>query len=69
MSRLTRSSFETDFQAMPLNAAGNLEQERLFPDSVRGRRSHAGEYLGNGSSAARAGVNEERAEERVEYKM
>ena len=62
-------SFETDFQAMPLNAAGNLEQERLFPDSVRGRRSHAGDYLGNGSSAAQAGVIEERAEERVEYKM
>ena len=30
--------FETDFQPMPFDAAGNLDQEALFPESVRGRR-------------------------------
>lgn len=31
--------FETDFLPMPFDAAGNLEQERLFPESVRARRT------------------------------
>ena len=30
---------ESDFGPMPFSATGTLEQERLFPDSVRGRRS------------------------------
>ena len=29
---------ETDFQPMPFDTAGNLVQEQLFPESVRGRR-------------------------------
>jgi hypothetical protein len=34
-------ALETDFVPLPLDAAGNLDQERLFPDSVRGRRCRA----------------------------
>ncbi|MEO6810336.1 MAG: lactate racemase domain-containing protein [Isosphaeraceae bacterium] len=30
--------FETDFAPIPLNDSGTLDQESLFPDSVRGRR-------------------------------
>ena len=35
--------FETDFLPMPFDGAGTLDQEALFPESVRGRRaaSHA----------------------------
>ncbi len=60
--------FETDFQPIPLNAAGNLEQERLFPESVRGRRAGS---AGNGhtQAGARPGVIEERTGDRVEYKV
>jgi hypothetical protein len=29
-----------DPQPLPFDAAGNLEQERMFPHSVRGRRRH-----------------------------
>jgi hypothetical protein len=32
-------AFETDFLPLPLDLAGYLDQEQLFPDSVRGRRS------------------------------
>jgi Lactate racemase N-terminal domain len=32
-------TFETDFLPFPFNAAGNLEQERLFPESLRARRA------------------------------
>ncbi len=31
--------FETDFQPMPFNEFGRLDQEFLFPESVRGRRT------------------------------
>lgn len=31
---------ETDLQALPIDPNGNLEQEKLFPHSVRGRRDH-----------------------------
>ena len=34
--------FETDFTPLPLDANGNLEQEKLFPESVRGRRASGG---------------------------
>jgi hypothetical protein len=61
-------SFETDFRPMPLDAAGNLEQERLFPESVRGRRARPAGHRGNGPGAARPVVVEDRAAERVEYK-
>jgi hypothetical protein len=30
--------FVGDFAELPFDAAGNLEQEKLFPHSVRGRR-------------------------------
>jgi hypothetical protein len=33
--------FETDFEPMPFDHDGTLDQARLFPESVRGRR-HAG---------------------------
>jgi hypothetical protein len=36
-------SFETDFQPIPFSADGTLDQETLFPESVRGRRA-AGAY-------------------------
>lgn len=32
---------ETDYQAIPFSASGQLDQERLFPDSVRSRRAEA----------------------------
>ncbi len=32
-------NFETDFQSWPLDPSGTLDQEALFPESVRGRRS------------------------------
>jgi hypothetical protein len=31
-------AFETDFLPMPFDSSGNLQQERLFPESVRARR-------------------------------
>jgi hypothetical protein len=34
-------TFETDFLPIPFDAAGNLEQESLFPESLRGRRVSA----------------------------
>ena len=38
-SRPTRASaFETDFPPIPFDADGHLDQESLFPESVRGRR-------------------------------
>ena len=33
--------FETDFRPIPVDALGSLDQEQLFPDSVRGRRAAA----------------------------
>jgi hypothetical protein len=32
-------AFETDFRPIPLSAVGSLDQEDLFPESVRGRRA------------------------------
>ena len=34
---------ETEYRPMPFSADGTLDQEALFPESVRGRRS-AGAY-------------------------
>src|SRR5262249_10166813 len=38
-------TFETDFQPMPFDAEGNLDQELLFPESLRGRRVAGGTSL------------------------
>ncbi len=42
-------AFETDYQPLPLSADGWLDQESLFPESVRGRRA-AGAYAAHGVS-------------------
>jgi hypothetical protein len=34
-------TFESGFTPIPFNAAGNLDQEGLFPESVRARRGAA----------------------------
>jgi hypothetical protein len=34
-------SFQTDFLAWPIDAAGSLDQETLFPESLRARRREA----------------------------
>ena len=39
-------SFETDFAPPPFSPDGQLDQEALFPESVRGRRA-AGAYVGH----------------------
>ena len=39
-------SFTTDFRPIPFSADGTLDQEGLFPESVRGRRA-AGAYAGH----------------------
>jgi len=39
-------TFETDFLPMPFSADGFLDQEEMFPESVRGRRA-AGAYAGH----------------------
>jgi hypothetical protein len=44
--------FETGFEPMPFDAAGNLDQERLFPESVRARRRGV---AGNGHAQAPEG--------------
>ncbi len=38
VERLPGLTFETDFQPIPLDSAGTLDQERLFPGSLRARR-------------------------------
>jgi hypothetical protein len=35
-------SFASDFEPWPFDVAGSLDQESLFPESVRARRGHAG---------------------------
>jgi hypothetical protein len=40
-------TLETDFQPIPLSADGFLDQETLFPESVRGRRA-MGAYAEHG---------------------
>ena len=37
--------FETDFLPIPLRTDGTLDQEWLFPESVRGRRGRVGQNL------------------------
>ncbi len=60
-------TFETDFRPLPLNASGTLEQEQLFPDSVRGRRQRPSRGAVNGMAADRPGIIEARTAERVPY--
>ena len=38
--------FETDFEPIPFDPHGSIDQEQLFPRSVRGRRA-AGAYIGH----------------------
>jgi hypothetical protein len=40
--------FETDFQPIPFANDGTLDQELLFPESVRGRRSLTHSMAGGG---------------------
>ncbi len=40
-------SRETDYQPIPLSPDGTLDQESLFPESVRGRRA-VGAYRSSG---------------------
>lgn len=54
-------SLETDFLPLPWDDAGNLRQERLFPESVRGKRI--------GRLAEVVEVGEGRSARRVEYKV
>jgi hypothetical protein len=35
-------SFESDFQPIPIDSHGMVEQEKLFPESVRGKRRSGG---------------------------
>lgn len=42
VERLPGLAFETDFLPIPLDASGTLDQEGLFPDSVRARRGRRG---------------------------
>ena len=35
---------ETDYQPIPFSPDGTLDQERLFPESVRGRRAVGAAY-------------------------
>jgi hypothetical protein len=35
-------AFETDFVPLPIDETGRLDQEHMFPESVRGRRTHGG---------------------------
>jgi hypothetical protein len=32
-------SFDSDFQPIPIDSHGMVEQEKLFPESVRGKRA------------------------------
>jgi hypothetical protein len=38
---------ETDYLPIPFDEAGTLDQERMFPESVRGRRSLGADYAGH----------------------
>jgi hypothetical protein len=38
---------ETDYLPIPINATGSLDQETLFPESVRGRRAAGSAYAGH----------------------
>jgi hypothetical protein len=37
-------AFETDFRPIPFASDGTLDQESLFPESVRGRRAAGAAY-------------------------
>ena len=60
--------FETDFQPIPFDALGNLQQERLFPESVRARRGSRTRGK-PGPSTIRVSAGADRAAERIEYKL
>jgi hypothetical protein len=62
-------AFETDFQPMPWDDAGDLIQERLFPESVRARRRKPGRPATGEPSGPTIEAGETRATERVEYRV
>ncbi|MFO0892388.1 MAG: lactate racemase domain-containing protein [Isosphaeraceae bacterium] len=63
-------SFESDFLPMPWDRAGNLEQERLFPESVRGRRARPhSSHGGRERLEATIEAGDGRAAERVEFRV
>jgi len=62
--------FETDFLPMLWDQAGDLVQERLFPESVRARRGDSGDRDGaQEPSLPLVEAGENRAAERVEYRV
>jgi hypothetical protein len=61
-------SFRTDFLPMPFDTSGNLQQERLFPESVRARRQ--GSVMKEPPCAVvHVSAGAERDAERVEYRL
>ncbi|MBV8487861.1 MAG: DUF2088 domain-containing protein [Planctomycetaceae bacterium] len=61
--------FETDFQPMPFDASGQLLQERLFPESVRARRSRSFSGKGPGHPSAGLIVENDRSDDRSEFRL
>ena len=61
--------FESGFQSMPFDKSGQLLQERLFPESVRARRSST--VAGNGPGHASSGliIENDRSAERIEFRL
>jgi hypothetical protein len=60
-------AFETDFLPIPFDRSGNLQQERLFPESVRARRLSAARDEDPAIAHVSAGAD--RAAERIEYTL
>jgi hypothetical protein len=59
---------ETDFLPMPFDAAGNLLQERLFPESVRARRRRPAQLPAELETVGIEGALD-RSSQRVEYRL
>src|SRR5262245_12972789 len=61
-------AFETDFEPMPFDPAGNLNQEHLFPESVRARRRRD-PGIGHEPAVELPFVLDRQSPGRVEYKL
>ncbi len=61
--------FESGFQPMPFDASGQLVQERLFPESVRARRSRTVAESGPGHASAGLIIEHDRSAERIEFRV
>jgi len=61
--------FESGFQPMPFDVSGQLVQERLFPESVRARRSRTVAENGPGHAAAGLIIENDRSAERIEFRL